>query len=648
MRTVLLLLMPVLVWAQFQLEVRKPALPVCSHGRTAERGFYASLDAESLHTYDQLELILHVYVQNGDSPLVARTTTKLVARENLTTIPFNAEGLTVTSVRVNNQVETFSYPADTLYVQRAVAQAETVNVEIEYTAQPNSDWMDTGFQTGWEHCYTFSEPFGARRWYPCWDQPSDKFDRVETFVHMPEDWTAAANGTRFIESPDGPGRVYEGYIHDKPISTYLVMFAAGKFSKHIFDEGTVTYRYYAWPKSDSAQAEYDWARTPEMVELFSELFGDYPFREYGMVMTDIFGGWGAMEHQTFTTYGFRLVDSTRFFEPIVAHELGHQWFGDHLSPVDFRNMWLNEGFATYCGVLWLEHLWGDSATKAELRGLANACRVEEIEYPPSYSVYNPPMERIFGVNVYYKGAWVLHMLREQILGDSVFFEVIRDYVETFGGGNVDTDDLIDVVNVHYSGEDVDWFFDQWVYGLGMPFVSVDLTPDPGERILNVHVQQLQSTPGYFRFPLVIEQGSVDAPEVDTIWVSAEQDFYGALELNHLEVRVAEDQIALFNDMTLDSPVPPIALPSGFQLGAAYPNPFNPNVTIPFSLDKSAIVKLKMFDITGRQVATLLDQKLDAGTHSIQYDAPGTLSAGVYLLRAQSGEKMQTQKLLLLK
>ncbi|MCB9357007.1 MAG: T9SS type A sorting domain-containing protein [Calditrichaeota bacterium] len=646
MIALLALLIPLFALAQGTPQTDKPCGPVCAHSRMDVRTWLESLDAESLHTYDQLELVLHVSVQDGDLPMEAMANLHIVAREGLAEIPFNAEGLTVTDVTVNGQTVAFTHAADTLYAQHALAVAETADVAVTYSAAPNPDWYDTGFQTGFEHCYTFSEPFGARRWYPCWDQPSDKFDQVTMIVETPETWTLAANGRWLNSTFPNMGRVTHTYHHDKPIAPYLVMFAAGNFSNQVFEQDDVQYRYFAWPCGDSLAALYDWERTPEMVNTFSGLFGTYPFDEYGMVMTDIFGGWGAMEHQTFTTYGFNLVDSARSFEGIVAHELGHQWFGDHLSPVDFRNMWLNEGFATYCDALWSEHLGGEAALNEYMARSATYCINEERFNPPSYSVYDPPMERVFGTNVYYKGAWVMHMLRKQILGDSLFYAVLQDYVATYGGANVSTQDLIDKVNEHWNGDDFQWFWDQWVYGLGIPSLNVEVTPRSDLNRVDVHFLQPTET-GLFEIPFIVEYGVFDYTERDTFWTGYSEEGFASINEYALIARLAPVQIALFENVSSHAGPGP-ALPSAFSVSPAYPNPFNPSVTIPFTLGKTADVTLELFDITGRRVATLLSGKLEAGEHSFHYDAPATLSAGVYLLRAQSGESSVTQKLLLLK
>lgn len=644
----ILFCLPVLAFGQFPGYSDKPHSYNCCNYSSLDKWHSETLDAESLHSYDQLTLNLDLLIENWDTPLQGTAALSIVARETLTEIPFNAQNLAIAAVRVDGVSSGFAYGQDTLKVLWAVAESETVTVSVDYTAFAVSEGFATGYHNAWEHVYTFCEPYGARSWYPCWDQPSDKFSHTTVRANIPENWSLASNGLLTGFEPHEPGRRLEIYQHDRPISTYLVMISAGNFSRQIFQEDGVQYRYFAWPRSDSGKAAYDWERTPEMVAHFSNLFGDYPFNEYGMVMADIFGGWGAMEHQTFTTYGYHLVDSLRTFEGIVAHELAHQWFGDHLSPVDFRNMWLNEGFATYCNAMWTEFASGEGAFNTDMRNAAGFCFEEERNFP-SYSTYNPPPDRLFGANVYFKGAWVLHMLRKQLLGDSLFFVVLQDYVSTFGGGNVDTEDFMNVVNEHYAGPDLTWFFDQWVYGLGYPAVSFAYHLGGGaEEFLEGRIDQHQSTGGYFRFPVVIEHGNNTFSERDTFWIDPEEQTSFVIDPISTVARLAFDQITLLEDVTAGSPEPPSELPAEFTVLPAYPNPFNPNVNIPLSLSRNSGVELKLFDITGRTVASIFKGDLGAGEHLLTFQAPSTMAAGVYLVHASNGEQSKSQKILLLK
>lgn len=640
MLAVFLLFCPLLVFGQ-------PGWPGGKSGNSdcctrADRPYwFNSLDAESLHSYDQVSLDLSVTIADWNTPLEACAILTVIAREDLSEIPLNAMDLTLDSVLIDRQIAQYSYANDTLRVFAPISRNDTVVVEVRYTALPATDPFATGYHNAWEHVYTFSEPYGARKWFPCWDQPYDKFSQVRIRADIPAHWSLASNGLMIEEGGTDPGRKFQTYYHNHPISPYLVNIAAGNFSRREFNLDGIQYRYFAWPRSDSAQAEYDWARTPEMVEYFSELFGDFPFDEYGMVMADLFGGWGAMEHQTFTTYGFHLVDSLRTFEGIVAHELAHQWFGDHLSPVDFRNMWLNEGFATYGNALWTKFAYGDDAFRSDMRNAASFCFQEEQSFP-SYPVYDPPEDRLFGANVYFKGAWVLHMLKTQLLGDSVYFAALRDYVSRFAGGNVDTQDFIDVVNDHYGQEDLDWFFEQWVYGLRFPIIRTSFREEGGLVRLTVE----QTTP-YFRFPLVLEQGTEGFTETDTLWFDAQPSSTRDLTGTPSFYRLASEQISLFQDNTANSEDPP-ALPIQFEFSPPYPNPFNASVNFEFQFEYPAQFEIKLLDLHGRMAATVYSGRVEAGKRLISFKAPVGLASGVYFVNASTERSSKTHKLLLLK
>ena len=179
-----------------------------------------------------------------------------------------------------------------------------------------------GYHVGPDHVWTFSEPYGARLWYPCYDQPFDKFNETTIAVNMPSNWSLASNGVSIETTYPETGRKREVYHNPNPISTYLVMLCAGNYTKNINTVDGVQYRYYAWP-ADSANAAIDWAITPQASALYVQDFGPYPFSAYGMVEAILMNGWGAMEHQTFTTYGYHMVDGSGNFEGVVVHELAH-------------------------------------------------------------------------------------------------------------------------------------------------------------------------------------------------------------------------------------------------------------------------------------------------------------------------------------
>ncbi len=609
-------------------------------------GRWRALDADSTHSYDMLELQLDYRVEDGAVPATGVASLKLVAEEGMSIVPFNAENLQITAVHEYGTPLTFFPQNDTVYVQRTVAAGETLTLDFTVSVPIVANNSDVGYHAGWQHVFTFTEPYGSRRWYPCFDQPFDKFNRVRLAVNMPEQWSLAANGVRVETTYPAPGRKREVYVHDHPISTYLVMICAGRYSEHYETVDNVQYRYFAFPE-DSLAAAYDWERTPQMVALFNQLFGQYPFGEYGMVQAAIFNGWGAMEHQTFTTYGFNLVDSMRTFEYIVAHELTHMWFGDALSPVDFRNMWLNEGFATYGDALWQEHIGGEEHYRNVMANFATYYFQEDQQI--RYAPYDPPPGYLFGTVIYHKSAYILHMLREQLLGDSLFFTALNAYVNAHRYGTVDTEDFIAAVN-GVANENLHWFFDQWIYQAGHPVLQVTVTHgNPEPHSVTVTVVQQQTDAPIYRLPISVDVTTQQGTFPRQFWFDQQtQSVTQTYGSPVTDATMSAYQPLLYQGTTTNAPDPPQAPVARFELNAPYPNPFNSTTHIPFDVSRSVQVTLSLYDLSGRLVKIISSATYAAGHHEVSFSAGENLATGLYIVALDAADTRRVQKLMLLK
>ena len=605
-----------------------------------------SLDADSIHSYDQTALILDYRVENSTSiPLSGYAAITLSANESISWIPFNAEGLAIYGVRENGNDLNFQYQSDTLWVEKSLLPGQSTTIEIELTAPVISSFFEVGYHVDWEHVFTFAEPFGARRWFPCWDQPGDKFNEVTISVNMPDNWSLASNGLLTETTFPEPGRKRETYHHDSPISSYLVMIAAGLYAKHYETIDEIQYRYFAYPE-DSAAAAIDWELTPVMVDVFEDLFGDYPFEAYGMVEAGIFSGWGAMEHQTFTTFGHRLINGSHGFEGIVAHELAHQWFGDCLSPVDFRNMWLNEGFATYSTALWYEENYGEMMMWDELEAMA-AAYFQEDENELRYAAYDPPEGYLFGNVIYQKSGWVLHMLRKQLLGDDLFYQLLHEWTSHFRYGTVDTDDFINLVN-EVSEEDYSWFFDQWIYNAGHPELWTDISVIQDIDDVVIHSVQTQYNAPLFRYPLQIKVTTVEQTLTHTIWMQDRDQTVTLHVPGVISARLADFQDLLYETSTSPAGEVNPNIPVSAELLPAYPNPFNSVVSIPFALNTRAQTTVSIYNLQGQFVEKVVDAVFNACEHTITFAAKPELSSGVYLVRLNAGPVTQSRKIVLVK
>ncbi|MBU1707034.1 T9SS type A sorting domain-containing protein, partial [bacterium] len=603
------------------------------------------LDADSVHAYDVLDMNLDLSIESEPTPLSGLAQLTIYILEYQDTLWLNAESLTIDDVTTSHGERTYVHWANWLGIAGPWQPGDTVDFSITYSAPVVDDHNEIGFHYGWNIAYTFSEPYGARKWFPCYDEPFDKVEQTRIAVEMPEGWHLASNGRLDSTTYPAPGRVREAYGNDEPICTYLMSIAAAPYARWYDDlpsGGQV--RYFAF-RQDSAAAVFDWARTPQMISLFETLFGPYPFLDYGMAEADVFYGWGAMEHQTFTTMGYRLVDSNRTYEGIVAHELAHQWFGDALSPVDFRHMWLNEGFASYGDALWREYSEDSLALQDFLNTIADAYFTEDqrLRYP----IYNPPEGYLFGTAVYYKGAWVLHMLREQILGDAGFFDVMQTYVNRFLYGHVETSDFKDVCE-EVAGANLDWFFNQWIYQAGFPVLNVNFTLI-GEYQIDIDVTQLQTNAPLFRFPLTFYVTLEDGTVYITRWFELQQDTYHVTMPERIEgVGLIPFQSLLYQGTGADVPRDDIAVPMEMSLGQNWPNPFNSTTTFPLNLNKASTVDIALYNLLGQRIATIAHTLYQPGTHEIPFEAPASLATGIYFATAKAGDMTITRRVLFLK
>ncbi len=407
---------------------------------------------------------------------------------------------------------------------------------------------------------TFAEPFGSRLWWPCNDRPDDKAT-VELHVTAPDRLVVAANGLETARVSNGDGTATSTWASRYPVATYLVVmnvanFAYSESSYHAADGTTMPVVIYAYPQI-MARAEANLAITPTMIEVLAEHFGEYPFiaEKYGNVTTPFGGG---MEHQTLTSISAGAVEQGEV-DYLNVHELGHQWWGDWVTNDDWRELWLNEGFASYCEWLWAEHI-----------GPAELAEVKEYHDWYGYftgAVYDNPVA--FSDTVYSKGAWVLNMLRF-VVGDEVFFPALADYRARYGGGSATSEGLREVFE-EASGRDLEQFFAQWVYGENRPRYQYEWTAAPGPAV-SLTLRQKQTNAALFAMPL--EVAVTTAAGVETVRVEsaalAEQVLLIPVSATPLAVTLDPDRELLAEIAAATEP--------DLELGPDYPGPFRAPVT----------------------------------------------------------------------
>lgn len=351
--------------------------------------------------------------------------------------------------------------------------------------------------------YSLSEPTYGPTWWPSKDLPDDKAT-LSMHLKVPRGLKGVSNGLLIDSVQNNNGTTTFNWKSSYPISTYLVSLVVAKFSywqdtyTSLDSTQKVPVVYYVFPV-DSSLTWKEWSKTPEMIHFYSSTYGEYPFvnEKYGMAEF----GWtdGSMENQTLTSMGYKIVTS----EDVIVHELSHQWFGDAVTMKDWKNIWLNEGFATYSEALWNEYKFGKDSYLGYFR--KNDMDFSKTVYDPGGFIFSPPVY----ATVYQKGGWVLHMLRG-VIGDTLFFTTLRTYFDRFKYKNADTKDF-QAVAEEISGQNLDWFFDEWVYtGTGRPkyeyswvFEDFQEQKNSGNYTIKLQINQVQDDRDVYKMPITV-------------------------------------------------------------------------------------------------------------------------------------------------
>lgn len=476
------------------------------------------------------------------------TITGLLLDKSLKTLDLNFyENMKIKQLTLNGKDSEFDQSDTRLSVPLNAFNADTFSIRVIYEGTPKKlGFASFSFDqfNGRSVVYTLSEPVYASTWYPCSDKPDDKA-LMDMRITNDSSKVSVSNGILADVKTNGGRRTYH-YKTLYPITTYLICFYSADY-RHFNEKyvsaakDTMNIEYYAFPEH-LEMAEKDFTGHPEMIKFFSGLFGEYPFIKEKYGVAEFLWQMGAMEHQTITGIGSNFLNGRRFFNEFYIHELAHMWWGDAVSPATWKDIWLNEGFASYCEALFAEHESGMSAYKSTM--------LSKFHDRFSGKLYDPE-SGLFSSTVYDKGAWVMHMLRWE-MGDSAFFSSLRKYYSTYKYKSVTTQDFIKVCE-NESHKDLSGFFKQWVFegddNIRVLYDWEAHSSGGNTYILKLKVKQTQENYKVFHFPLEvgIKLDGADSDIKKTIYVdSRQQDF----------------------EIKLDRPVSRILLdPEGWLLGS---------------------------------------------------------------------------------
>jgi aminopeptidase N len=484
---------------------------------------------------------------NLDIELVPASGT--ISGSNTFTVMSKVDGLTTFTFRLRNQFVISSAlinggtavavanPTTTTRIatlDRPYNTGETFTLKITYSGVPVSAGgfgsVLFGSQGGAMDFETLSEPYYAYTWWPCKDgdvqsvgDNSDKFT-CQVAITCPDTVQAVSNG--LLQGTDllSGGRKKFRWATGYPISTYLVFVNCTLYNQWSVNysyplqgggTGSMPVQFSVFPSVDTPGNRAAWESTVTMLGVYRPLFGEFPFinEKYGIYYFTFGGG---MEHQTYTGQG-------TFNESVTAHELAHQWWGDNVTCKTWSDIWLNEGFATYSECLWAERKPGSSGMPAYLAAI-NARRPSQT----SGTVYRTDVSTVgsifSGTYSYNKGAWVLHQLRH-VVGDATFFAILQAYRAQFQGSAATTDDFKTVASTVF-GQDLTWFFQEWVYGGGAPaYVSGwNTITINGQNYLRLRLRQSQAgTP--FRMPVDVRVNFASGNQTVTVQNDASPEWF---------------------------------------------------------------------------------------------------------------------------
>ena len=589
--------------------------------------------AEDDPAVDVLRYDLDLAFGLEDTTIAGTATITLVWGSNPDdTLRLDLADLTVSAVRDGDGVPlAFTRTGDRLLVvvSPPPVRGDTVTVAVEYGGHPSA-----GFYVKPDASYTFTEPEDSRYWFPCRDVPWDKAT-LSLHGRVPAGKKLVGNGVLDSTTVAGGDLVYH-WREDHPLATYLMAAAISDYAEVVPPYSVTPLTWYVYP-SDTSAAATAFQNVDRMVAFFDSLLAPYPFDKYAMCEADFGGG---MEHQSCTLMADFIVTAGLGYEWITAHELAHQWFGDLVTLADWRHIWLNEGFATFYEAVWQEDFYGPERFDQRMQTFQDHVFTWEDNYG-DHPILDPPPSNLFGWLEYYKGAWVLRMLRD-LMGREAYNAGVRDYLAAHAYGNADTDDFRQAMEARY-GQPLDWYFDQWLLGTGHPeltYVPMFSSWEDG-WLVQISVTQTQESPTVFRFPLEVRIATVAGDTLVTGWVESDYEV--------LHFQVPDEPLSveldpankLLDEHTEGATTAAAGIPPAQAF--AWPNPFRSRLWIRSAPGAGPERRIEIFDVSGRRVRVLSGagpqvwngtdeggRRLPPGTYFVRGREPGEAARVVLL------------------
>ena len=557
------------------------------------------------------------------------STFKALAPMNKVTFDLTNQ-LTVSSVKLGAATLTFVQNANNelvITLPTTVAIGNSATVVISYSGVPPSGQQafTQGTHGGTPIIYTLSEPFGASDWWPCKQDLKDKVDSIDVYITCPSPYIGVSNGKLLTTNTTG-GNTTRHFKHSYPIPAYLISLNVSNYDVYNFQAGLGTVERpffpiinYLYPERNSAAVRAAIDKTTPIMNVFEEKFGLYPYRseQYGHVE---FSWGGGMEHTTMSSMG-------GWSRGLIAHELGHQWFGNKVTCGTWKDIWLNEGLTEYTAGIVVEELDGAANFVAWKNSKINSITSQTGGNLYLTDAQAEDSNRIFSSRLSYdKGSMVTHMLR-WVIGDTKFFQGLRNYLNdtNLAFGYALTSDLkTHLETVH--GSSLDEFFDDWIYKQGYPTYTVS-AQNLGFGQAKITIGQTQSHPSvsFFEMPLEIRLNGAAGAVYNVVLnhTTNNQEFVipvpfpiTGLTIDPNKHIISKNNTAVLGNTTFDLA----------QTISVYPNPTNDelHLVMPSTVQ---LEKIEIYNTLGQLVA-----EKNSNDFSVT-----ELAAGLHLLKIATSE-----------
>ena len=493
----------------------------CSHAQLSSRPEQVDYyQYPSMDKYDVKYLKLDIAVETGSRFISGTSLTAVKVLQPLDSFVTEfRSNMIVDSVFINGIKMNFQRGSDHVFIPLSPTLPIGADVTALFyyngTASSGAVFAGTIASNGLSYSASLSESYQAREWFPVKQNLRDKIDSTDIWITTDQANKAGSNGllmgVDFLPAAKKRYRWKTRY----PMNYYLPSFSVGNYMEYLnyakpaemAPDSILVQHYIADNETYFLSVKTNLDKTPPFIEKMSELFGLYPFKneKYGHAQANIGGG---MEHQTMTT-------TSSFGSTLIAHELGHQWFGDNVTCATWNHIWLNEGFASYSEYLSIEKLpllFPTTTPAAYMQSIHSNVMSQATGsvYVPDASIFDE--NRIFSGRLSYnKGSAIIHTLRFEMQDDNAFFQTLKNYQQQYKGSTATADEF-KVVAETTSGKNLTDFFNQWYYGEGYPTFNVTFireTPDSVILIVNQTVSAPAVTPffkGLYEFRITSAQG----------------------------------------------------------------------------------------------------------------------------------------------